>query len=103
MTEQKWERTIGEGLPVWGRAGGICREGNGTPLQYSCLENPIDGGAWQAAGKTRDLFNKMRDTKALFHAKMGSKLKQKVLRRGGKNTQKNYTKKICMTQITTMM
>ena len=23
-------------------------EGNGTPLQYSCLENPIDGGAWQA-------------------------------------------------------
>ena len=24
-------------------------EGNGTPLQYSCLENPIDGGAWQAA------------------------------------------------------
>ena len=24
-------------------------EGNGTPLQYSCLENPMDGGAWQAA------------------------------------------------------
>ena len=23
-------------------------EGNGSPLQYSCLENPIDGGAWQA-------------------------------------------------------
>ena len=22
------------------------REGNGTPLQYSCLENPVDGGAW---------------------------------------------------------
>ena len=21
-------------------------EGNGTPLQYSCLENPLDGGAW---------------------------------------------------------
>ena len=35
------------------------REGNGTPLQYSCLENPMDGGAWQAAvygvaeGRTR--------------------------------------------------
>ena len=35
------------------------REGNGTPLQYSCLENPIDGGAWKAAvhgvaeGRTR--------------------------------------------------
>ena len=25
------------------------REGNGTPLQYSCLENPVDGGAWKAA------------------------------------------------------
>ena len=24
-------------------------EGNGNPLQYSCLENPMDGGAWQAA------------------------------------------------------
>ena len=24
-------------------------EGDGTPLQYSCLENPTDGGAWQAA------------------------------------------------------
>jgi len=23
-------------------------EGNGTPLQYSCLENPMDGGAWRA-------------------------------------------------------
>ena len=23
-------------------------EGNGNPLQYSCLENPMDGGAWQA-------------------------------------------------------
>ena len=27
----------------------IVREGNGNPLQYSCLENPMDGGAWQAA------------------------------------------------------
>ena len=25
------------------------REGNGNPLQYSCLGNPVDGGAWQAA------------------------------------------------------
>ena len=25
-----------------------CGEGNGTPLQYSCLENPMDGGAWWA-------------------------------------------------------
>ena len=27
----------------------VLKEGNGTPLQYSCLENPIDGGAWWAA------------------------------------------------------
>ena len=27
----------------------ILRKGNGTPLQYSCLENPMDGGAWWAA------------------------------------------------------
>ena len=27
----------------------ICGEGNGTPLQYSCLENPMDRGAWWAA------------------------------------------------------
>ena len=26
-----------------------CIEGNGTALQYSCMENPMDGGAWKAA------------------------------------------------------
>ena len=32
------------------RGGSRCvREGNGNPLQYSCLENPMDGGAWWAA------------------------------------------------------
>ena len=37
----------------------IMGEGNGTPLQHSCLENPMDGGAWWAAvhgvteGRTR--------------------------------------------------
>ena len=30
-------------IPVSGRSPG---EGNGTPLQYSCLENPMDRGAW---------------------------------------------------------
>ena len=32
-------------IPGSGRYPG---EGNGTPFQYSCLENPMDGGAWQA-------------------------------------------------------
>ena len=27
-------------------ARGLDREGNGNPLQYSCLENPMDGGPW---------------------------------------------------------
>ena len=30
-------------IPGLGRSPG---EGNGNPLQYSCLENPMDGGAW---------------------------------------------------------
>ena len=59
-------------------------------------------------GKTNDLFKKIGDTKGTFHAKMGSikdrngmaLREQKILGRGGKNTQKIYTKKIFMTQIT---
>ena len=61
--------------------------------------------------KTRDLFKKIRDTKGTFHAKMGSikdrngrdLQKQTILRRGGKNTQKNCTKKIFTTQIIVMV
>ena len=34
---------------IWRRVGLYCGEGNGTPLQHSCLENPMDGGAWWAA------------------------------------------------------
>ena len=33
---------------VWSRSGRLPGEGNGNPLQYSCLENPMDGGAWWA-------------------------------------------------------
>ena len=62
-------------------------------------------------GKARDLFKKIRHTKGTFHAKMGSiknkncmnLQQQKLLRRGGKNTQKNCTKKIFTTQIIMMM
>ena len=44
----------GQGLGPWSQAwlGYVAfdlGEGNGNPLQYSCLENPMDGGAWQAA------------------------------------------------------
>ena len=34
---------------ICGYLRGKVREGNGTPLQCSCLENPRDGGAWWAA------------------------------------------------------
>ena len=34
-----------DSIPGWARSPG---EGNGNPLQYSCLENPMGGGAWQA-------------------------------------------------------
>ena len=37
------------GREVWGCMSCSFREGNGTPFQYSCLENPMDGGAWWAA------------------------------------------------------
>ena len=52
-------------------------------------------------GKTRDHFMKIRYTKEIFHAKMGTiqdingmdLTETKILRRSDKNTQKNYTKK----------
>ena len=58
----------------------------------------------------RELFKKIRDTKGIFHAKMGfikdrngmELKKQKILRRGGKNTQ-NCTNKIFTTKIITMV
>ena len=37
------------GRKVMTNLNSIFGEGNGTPLQYSCLENPIDAGAWKAA------------------------------------------------------
>ena len=43
-------------------------EGNGTPLQYSCLENPMDGGAWWAAvhGVAKS-WTQLRDFTFTFH------------------------------------
>ena len=62
-------------------------------------------------GKSRDLIKKIRDTKGTFHAKMGT-IKERNgmdlteaedVKKRCKNTQKNCTKKIFMTQITTMV
>ena len=62
-------------------------------------------------GKTRDLFKKIRDTKGTFRAKMGTikdrngmDLKEaEDIKKRWQNIQKNYTKKIFMTQIITMV
>ena len=63
-------------------------------------------------GKTRYLFKKIRDTKGTFHAKMGT-IKdrngmglteaEEIKKRWQKDTQKNYTEKILLTQITMMV
>ena len=62
-------------------------------------------------GKTRDLFKKIRDTKRTFHTKMGlikdrngmDLTEAEDIKKRWQNTQKNYTKKIFMTQIFMMM
>ena len=62
-------------------------------------------------GKTRDLFKKIRDTKGIFHAKMGSikdrngmgLTEAEDIKKRGQDTQKNCTKKIFTTQIITMV
>ena len=61
-------------------------------------------------GKTRDLFKRIRDTKGTFHATMGTikdrnsmdLTEAEAIKKTGKNTQKKYTRKILMMQITTM-
>ena len=62
-------------------------------------------------GKTRDLLKKIRYTRGTFHSKMGSikdrngmdLTEAEDIKKGGKNTQKNYTKKIFMTKIIIMV
>ena len=62
-------------------------------------------------GKTSDHFKKIRDPKGTFHAKTGTikdrndmdLTEAEILRRDGKNTQKNCTEKIFTTQIITMV
>ena len=62
-------------------------------------------------GKIRDLLKKIRDTKGTFQAKMGTikdrngiyLTEAEDIMKSGKNTQKNYTKKIFMTQMIMMV
>ena len=62
-------------------------------------------------GKIRDLLKKIRDTKGTLQAKMGTikdrngiyLTEAEDIMKSGKNTQKNYTKKIFMTQMIMMV
>ena len=56
------------GGPLLTPGRGINGEGNGTPLQYSCLENAMDGGAWWAAvhGVTKS-WTRLSDFTFTFH------------------------------------
>ena len=85
----------------------IARRDKKAFLSDQCKE--IEGN--NRMGKTRDLFKKTTNTKGMFHATMdtikdrnGMDLTEaEDIKRSGKNTQKNCTKKIFMTQIITMV
>ena len=76
----------------------MARRGKKAFLRDQCKEIEENN----RMGKIIDLFKKMRDTKGTLHAKMGTikdrngmdltGAEDKILRRGSKNTQKNYTK-----------
>ena len=84
----------------------ITRRDKKAFLSYQCKKIEENN----RMGKTRYLFKKIRDTKGTLHAKMGSikningmDLTEAEILRSGKNTQKNYTKKIFMVQIIMMV
>ena len=87
----------------------IARRDKKAFLSDQCKEIEENNGM----GRTRDLFKKIRDIKGTFHAEMGTikdrngidLTEAEMLRRDAKNTntQKNYTKEIFVTQITTMV
>ena len=84
---------------------------SGRVLIVTITESVITGSEIEEndrMGKTRDHFKKIRDTKGTFYANMGSikdrngmdLTEAEDIKKRCKNTQKNYTKKIFMTQIT---
>ena len=85
----------------------IARRDKKAFLSNQCKEIEEDN----TVEKTRDRFKKIRDTKGTFHAKMGlikdrngmDLTEAEDIKRSGKNTQKNCTKKIFTTQIIKMV
>ena len=78
-------------------------------MHFNCMFREIKEN--NRMGKTRDLFKKTGETKGTFHAKMGSikdrngkdLTEAEDIKKSGKNTQKNCTKKIFIIQIITMV
>ena len=107
ITEKRRQRRKGKIYPSECRVPKTSKEDKKVFFSDQCKEIEENN----RMGKTRDLLKKIRDTEGTFHAKMGTVkdrngmdlTEQKILRRDGRNTQKNYTKKIFMTQITTMV
>ena len=104
-------------MAVWGGLTNSCEKKRRQKERYKHLNAEFQRIAWRdkkaffsdqcreieenkRMGKSRDLFKKIRDTKGTYRAKMGTMKnrnvteiqKQKVLRRGSTNAQKNYTK-----------
>ena len=78
-------------------------------MHFNCMFREIKEN--NRMGKTRDLFKKTGETKGTFHAKTGSikdrngkdLTEAEDIKKSGKNTQKNCTKKIFIIQIITMV
>ena len=81
----------------------IARRGKKAFLSDQCKNREENN----RMGKTRDHFKKIRDIKGIFHANMDSMkdrngmdiTEAEDIKKSGKNKQKNYSKKIFMTQI----
>ena len=78
-------------IPGSGRSPG---EGNGNPLQYSCLENPMDGGAWWATvhGVTKSRtrlsnFTSLMWTRILLQPLVCNKAKEQKAKSAHRNKQ----------------
>ena len=78
LTSKESSGNAGEGdsIPGSGRSPG---QGNGNPVQYSCLENPMDGGAWRATvhGVAKSQTRLSNFTFTFFEVKTEKLVKQK--------------------------
>ena len=76
-------------IPGSGRSPG---EGNGNPIQYSCLENPMDGGAWWATvhgvSKSRTRLSDFTFTFTFLLYSTGNYIQYPVINHNGKDYKK---------------